>query len=80
MNAGRIIVYGLRENARYTLVRSPQWSATRELLARADVQAMWSRRLRGWCVRTEHIGDVLAIAQLEGVSVVMRGALEESAS
>ena len=79
MNGARIIVYGLRENTRYTLVRSPQWAATRGLLARAEArQPMWSRRLRGWCVRTERIGDVLAVAQIEGVAVVMRGALEDA--
>lgn len=73
-----LYVYGLRENARYTLIRSPQWASTQALLDRANAHPMRSRRLRGWCVRSERIGDVIAAAEGEGVRVVMRGALEDA--
>ena len=80
MTARVVFVYGLPENLRYSLLRSPHWRSTRDMLTRAGVNAQWSRLRRGWTVRTERVGDVIAVAEAEGFRIVMRGALEEASS
>lgn len=68
---GTVYVYGLPENARYTLVRGP----LRAWLKGHSVPAMWTPRLNGWCIRTERVGDVIALAERDGMGVRMKGAL-----
>lgn len=63
----RLYVYGLRDSLRYTLVRGD----LRDWLTGNGIPAMWMPRLKGWCVRTERIGDL--IAQQDGYSVRMKG-------
>ncbi len=68
---GTLYVYGLPGNARSTLVRGP----LHEWLKGHGVPAMWTPRLKGWCVRTERIGDLIALAERDGLRVHMKGAL-----
>lgn len=67
----RVYVYGLRDNARYTLIRGH----LREWLKAEGIPAMWSLTYRGWHVRTERIGDLIARAELAGYQVRMKGEL-----
>ncbi len=70
-----ILVYGLPENVRYTLVRTPQWGRVKAWLDASSIPATWTPRLRGWCVRTERMGDLIARAEQAGFVVKMKGAL-----
>ena len=65
-------VYGMPANLRYTLVRGP----IRDLLKDNRIPAMWLPRLRGWTIRTERIGDLIALAEIAGYVVRMRGPLQ----
>jgi hypothetical protein len=67
----RIYVYGLRENVRYTLLRGQlgAWFKAR------GIPATRTPRLKGWCVRSERIGDVIALAESDGFEVRMKGEL-----
>ncbi|HMM93979.1 hypothetical protein [Phycicoccus sp.] len=37
------------------------------------IPAQWSNRLRGWRVRTERVGDIIARAESAGITVRMKG-------
>lgn len=67
----RLYVYGMPENVRYTLVRGH----LREWLKDSAIPAMWSPARKGWLIRTDRIGDVLARAELDGYDVRMKGAV-----
>ncbi len=69
-----LYVYGIT-HSRDSLVRSPSWQAAQTLMRDANAPASWSRLLRGWRIRTDHLGDVLALAELTGWRIDMRGAL-----
>lgn len=72
MSTGRLLVYGLKESSRYTLLRGPLGAWLRD----EEIPATWTPRLRGWCVRTERVGDVIACAEVAGLHVQMKGRLE----
>ena len=66
----RIYVYGLPErNSRYTLIRGH----LRDWLKAENIPALRSVTHRGWCVRTERIGDLIARAEHAGFEVHMKG-------
>ncbi len=71
-----IYVYGLADNLRYSLLRSPQWGAIKAWLVASNFPATWTPRLRGWCVRTERMGDLIALAERAGFVVKMKGAVQ----
>ncbi|WP_295700431.1 hypothetical protein [Lapillicoccus sp.] len=66
-----LLVYGLPDNLRYSLLRGP----ILDFLQDNRIPAQWTPRLRGWTVRTERIGDLIALAELAGYVVRMRGPL-----
>lgn len=67
----RVYVYGLRESPRYSLVRGHlgQW------LKAEHIPAMYSITYKGWHIRTERIGDLIARAEHAGYEVRMKGEL-----
>jgi hypothetical protein len=65
----RLYVYGLPENIRYTLIRGN----LRDWLKAEHIPALWSNTYRGWHVRTERIGDLIARAEHAGYDVHMKG-------
>ena len=65
----RVYVYGMRENTRYTLVRGH----LRDWLKAEAIPAMYSITYKGWHVRTERIGDLIARAEHAGYDVHMKG-------
>ncbi len=67
----RIYVYGLAENLRYALVRGH----LRDWLKAEGIPAMWSPPRKGWYVRTERVGDLMARAEIAGYVVRMKGAI-----
>ncbi len=67
----RLYVYGT-DNLRYTLVRGH----LREWLRDNGIPAMWSPLRKGWQVRTDRIGDLIARAELDGFDVRMKGAVK----
>jgi hypothetical protein len=67
----RVYIYGQRSNPRYTLVRG----MIRGWLIERQIPAMWSPMHKGWHVRTERVGDLIAQAELDGFEVRMKGEL-----
>lgn len=67
----RVYIYGISENLRYSLVRGH----LRDWLKDEHIPALWTPRLKGWCVRTERIGDLIARAEISGYQVRMKGEL-----
>jgi hypothetical protein len=67
----RIYAYGMPENVRYTLVRGH----LREWLREHSIPAMWSPARKGWLIRTDRLGDVLALAELDGYDVRLKGSV-----
>lgn len=66
----RLYVYGMAaENTRYTLVRG----FIRDWLKNEGIPAMYSITYKGWHIRTERIGDVIARAEHAGYDVRMKG-------
>lgn len=65
----RLYVYGLRENTRYTLIRG----FLMDWLRAERIPALWSPTYKGWHVRTDRLGDLLARAELAGFDVRMKG-------
>lgn len=65
----RIYVYGMPENSRYTLIRGH----LRDWLKAENIPAMHSVTYKGWHVRTERIGDLIARAEHAGYEVHMKG-------
>lgn len=65
----RVYVYGLPENVRYTLIRGH----LRDWLKSERIPAMYSITYKGWHVRTERIGDLIARAEHAGYEVRMKG-------
>lgn len=68
----RLYVYSIPENLRYTLVRGV---SLRDWLRDNGIPAMWSPLRKGWQVRTDRIGDLIARAELDGFEVRMKGAV-----
>lgn len=68
----RVYVYGLPENVRYTLVRGVN---LRDWLRDRSIPAMWSPARKGWLIRNDRLGDVLARAELDGYDVRMKGSV-----
>ena len=64
----QIYVYEM-SSPRYVLVRG----FIREWLKSRDLPAMYSARLKGWCVRKDRLGDVLARAEFDGFDVRLKG-------
>lgn len=62
----------VRPDVRYSLVRGP----VRDLTTGSDIVPNWSAMDRAWLVRTDRIGDLLALAELDGGFVVRVRTLE----
>lgn len=69
----RLYVWGISGNLRYTLVRGVN---LRDWLRDSGIPAMWSPLRKGWQVRTDRIGDLIARAELDGFDVRMKGAVK----
>lgn len=69
----RLYVWGISGNLRYTLVRGVD---LRDWLRDNGIPAMWSPLRKGWQVRTDRIGDLIARAELDGFEVRMKGAVK----
>ena len=69
----RLYVLGISGNLRYTLVRGVD---LRDWLRDNGIPAMWSPLRKGWQVRTDRIGDLIARAELDGFDVRMKGAVK----
>lgn len=72
-----LYVYGNAGNTRYATLRTPNWRIVHGWLVDNKLPAMWSPTFRGWHVRTERVGDVIARAELAGFRVVMKGTFEQ---
>jgi hypothetical protein len=66
---GFVYVYPTAEGERYTLVRGP----LRDWLKAESIPALRSITHKGWHVRTERIGDLIARAEHAGYEVRMKG-------
>ena len=64
-----ILVYGMPNSDRYTLIKGP----IHDWLIEQRITATWTPRLNGWCVRTERLGDLIARAEHDGYVVRMKG-------
>jgi hypothetical protein len=64
-------VFGLPEEPAWCLVRGN----VRDWLRQRQIPALRTPARRGWCIRSERIGDVIAQAELDGIAVTMRGPL-----
>lgn len=69
----RMFVYGLRDNLRYSLIRGNigDW------LRAENIPVQNSNTLKGWTIRTERVGDLIARAEYAGVHVQMKGELSQ---
>ncbi|WP_155892994.1 hypothetical protein [Intrasporangium chromatireducens] len=67
-----MFVYGMPDSPRYALVKG----RLRDWLCENGIPAMWSPPLRGWRVRLDRLGDVLALAERDGIRVHMKGAVQ----
>ena len=65
-----LFVYGLRSLPRDALLRGNVADWLRE----QRIPAQWMPALRGWAVRTERVGDIVARAETAGITVRMKGA------
>lgn len=65
-----LFIYGLQQSAKPdSLIRGNVY----DWLRAERIPAQWSHRLRGWMVRTERVGDLVARAELAGITVRMKG-------
>ncbi|MGO4662910.1 hypothetical protein AB4Z14_13670 [Terrabacter sp. 2TAF16] len=67
-----MFVYSIATSSRHSLLRGnvADWLRTQ----RVPVQR--ARSLKGWTIRTEHVGDVVARAERDGITVRMMGSVE----
>lgn len=66
-----MFVYGQPDSTRYALVKGN----VRDWLRDNGIPAMYSPSKRGWHVRLDRLGDMLALAESQGIRVHMKGAL-----
>jgi hypothetical protein len=67
-----MFVYGQADNSRYALIKG---AGLRDWLRDNKIPAMYSASRRGWHLRTERVGDVVALAEVDGYRVRFKGAL-----
>ncbi|CCH77733.1 hypothetical protein BN12_220011 [Nostocoides japonicum T1-X7] len=60
---------------RTVLLRSSVWTETRDWLKARRVPAQWSPGDRGWHLRRDRLGEVLLMAEAEGIRVQPKGLL-----
>ena len=66
-----MFVYGQPESPRYALVKGN----LRDWLRENRIPAMYSPIKRGWNVRVDRLGDVIALAESQGIRVRLKGVL-----